>query len=272
MTKQLRVSSPPPQVKHCERKRSVRRHTQNCTLTATQLQEMRDARCAQRLAFAEFTELLVNQSPTRVHFTSDAMIRTQESDQPSLPGDIRNMCLTRASHKMKRTATDRRFVNRSAGRGHPRGPRPRRTCGNVQHSDDLDTMNFAIEENPLTVDELIFFRAYSGEPRRRLLNFSVLGRHVSSDSSRTRGMERQPPSSVSSMRMEKKDQRCSISTNLPSLCRINRSSSHLEVYQRQFYVSLDIWHKEQSLLSPLRELSSNIFVCQPMMKIFVEHL
>ena len=26
------------------------------------------------MAFAEFTELLVNQSPTRVHFTSDAMI------------------------------------------------------------------------------------------------------------------------------------------------------------------------------------------------------
>ena len=63
------------------------------------------------------------------------------------------------------------FLKRSAGRGHPYGPRPRRTSGNVQHSDDLDNMNFAVEENPLTADELISFRAYSGEPRRRLLNF-----------------------------------------------------------------------------------------------------
>ena len=131
---------------------------------------MRDARCAQRLAFTEFTELLVRQPQKRVRFTTDVMTMTQDSDQPYLAPEITSASPPAATHKIMRSQADRRCLNRSAGRGHPYGPRPCRTSGNVQHSNDLDNMNFAVEENPLTADELISFRAYSDEPRRRLLN------------------------------------------------------------------------------------------------------
>ena len=62
--------------------------------------------------------------------------------------------------------------------------------------------------------------------------FSVLDRHVSSHSSRTRGLERHLRVSVSSMRMVKKGLRLRISRILHFLHRVNRSSSHLKVRQR----------------------------------------
>ena len=175
MSNQVPVSSPSPPVRKCERKRNVRRHKQCFTLTATQIQEMRDARCAQRLAFTEFTELLVKQQQKHVSFVSDVRTMIKDSGQPYLAAEITKASTSGATHKIMQTQADRRFVKRSAGRGHPYGPRPRRTNGNVHHSADLDNMNFAVEENPLTADELISFRAYSGEPRRRLLNIFSAG-------------------------------------------------------------------------------------------------